>query len=407
MFKKVKSRKDLFDLPIKALWGVTDKYQSDFEFTTGSSTIQELAATRMSLDEMQARTSIDKSRLQAWLIASRLIVHGFPKKEVEDKFLLLGLDNAGKTAIITTLTRIQNAITKSATIESILMLEPTRGVERKTINFLDFQIPIWDFGGQVNYREMYLKAPERFFPNTTVIFFVIDIWDDIRYEEAFAYLKDITSMFEYLDINPLIVVLLHKADPVRRKELKIELTLDLLKSHLASIPTFNRYLPRIEFTSIYDEQRLFSIFADIIREYSPVKDAVNEISISMSKYLKAEAILLLTASGLELSHAGGEISVPILQGLTLDLLEVEYGLLKDIKITGGVLHLDNTYHFISHRFHGILEEEIILSCLRMKGGFTKREIRHIELTLERKMAPFVRSFLSGKMPPKLPYQNSY
>jgi ADP-ribosylation factor-like protein 2 len=409
LFKKVKSRTDLIELPIKALWGVTEKHQADFEFATGCSTIQELADTKMSLDKMQERTGTDRARLQAWLIAARLIVQGFPDTEFDDKFLLLGLDNAGKTAIVTTLTRIQNAITKAASVETILALEPTRGVERKTLNYLDYSINLWDLGGQKNYREMYLKAPDRFFPNTAVVFFVIDIWDTIRFEEAFDYLKNITAMFEYLDINPLFVVLLHKADPVRRKELKIELTLDLLKTYLSSIPTFNRHIPRIEFTSIYDEQRLFKIFAETIREYSPVKDVVNEIAMELIKYLKADAILLLTSSGLELSHAGSEVSVPILQQITLELLETEYAVLgkRKIKIEGGILQLDNDFHFIAHRFEEILQEGLILSCLRTKGRFTGRELRHLHRILNRKMAPLVLTYLSGAKPPTLAERDEF
>ncbi len=403
IFKGVKSRKDLIDLPIRALWGVADKHQADFEFATGCSTIQELAATEMTLEKMQERTGIDKARLQAWLIASRLIVQGFPDSKFDDKFLLLGLDNAGKTAIITTLTRIQNAITKAASIETILALEPTRGVERKTLNFLDYSINLWDMGGQKNYREMYLKAPERFFPNTAVVFFIIDIGDSDRYDEAFDYLKSITAMFEYLDINPLFVILLHKADPVKRKELRIDVTLALLKSYLVTVPTFQRHHPRIEFTSIYDEQRLFSIFAETIRQYSPLKEVVNEIALEMVKYLKADAILLLTSSGLELSRAGSEVAVPILQEISLDLLETEYAILKErnIEIEGGVLQLDNDFYFLSRRFQEVLDEGIILSCLRKKGQFSKREFRQLNRILERRMAPFIRSFLDGAKPPEL------
>ena len=55
----------------------------------------------------------------------------------EKRFLVLGLDNAGKTTIL-----------KRLSEENIDNIEPTQGFNIKSINDSGFKINVWDIGGQ-------------------------------------------------------------------------------------------------------------------------------------------------------------------------------------------------------------------------------------------------------------------
>jgi len=69
------------------------------------------------------------------------------------KIAFLGLDNAGKTSILTGLKR------KFDFMEQVSKLQPTLSVDRNTFsfNFLNTQVMQFDFGGQLKYREEYLE----------------------------------------------------------------------------------------------------------------------------------------------------------------------------------------------------------------------------------------------------------
>ena len=67
-----------------------------------------------------------------------------------EKVLFTGLDNAGKTSIISVLKR------EFAQIES---LTPTQGSQKRIFDFLGKTIAEFDLGGQEKYRISYLKRP--------------------------------------------------------------------------------------------------------------------------------------------------------------------------------------------------------------------------------------------------------
>ena len=67
------------------------------------------------------------------------------------KISVIGLDNAGKTSIITVISR------RFGFEEEIARITPTRRIARDTFKFLGIEFTRMDFGGQKQYRDEYLS----------------------------------------------------------------------------------------------------------------------------------------------------------------------------------------------------------------------------------------------------------
>jgi small GTP-binding protein len=71
------------------------------------------------------------------------LLKNFKKSGVESaKILILGLDNAGKTTILQSLSQ-----------EKVEVTEPTKGFNVKTVLHDDFKLNVWDLGGQDEIRK--------------------------------------------------------------------------------------------------------------------------------------------------------------------------------------------------------------------------------------------------------------
>ena len=180
----------------------------------------------------------------------------FLKKE--QKVIVVGLSNAGKTTIL-------KKFGGEIGIRDLAKLSPTKGVERQEIITSDILLLIWDFGGQEDYREMYLKEPNKYFLKVDLIIYIIDIQDPEKYNESIQYFDKIIDIIEKLEENPYILIFIHKYDPDLKDNpeilLNIEYVKDLIKNilrekkkldydiYLSSIysllakgPKFSRYL---------------------------------------------------------------------------------------------------------------------------------------------------------------------
>jgi len=99
------------------------------------------------------------------------------EEEMVHKLIIVGLDQAGKTSILNILNKKYNAMDN---------IKPTVGIERDEIRILGIPIISWDLGGQEQFRESYLKN-SRLFDKTDSLFYVIDVWNASRFEEALRY----------------------------------------------------------------------------------------------------------------------------------------------------------------------------------------------------------------------------
>ncbi|KAL0239293.1 hypothetical protein PCE1_004981 [Barthelona sp. PCE] len=97
------------------------------------------------------------------------IIRALRRSNSEFKLLVLGLDNSGKTTILTALAE-----------DPISHIMPTQGFNMKSIQQDNIRLNMWDIGGQETIREHW----STYYNNTDCLIFVIDAADRRRLEEA-------------------------------------------------------------------------------------------------------------------------------------------------------------------------------------------------------------------------------
>lgn len=217
------------------------------------------------------------------------------------KIAFLGLDNAGKTSIITAITR------RFGFEEEVSKLSPTRKISRETFKFLGIEFIRMDFGGQVQYREDYLKTPGKFLGGTDLIFYVIDAQDYDRYIESIDYLEEILLYFKEGQSYPPIAILFHKFDPVLVKDRELNQKTLTLKQALTK---FSHAFDIFFFeTSIYDIKSVMDCFSSGLSLLFDKMEMVSHLFAEISKNYNAIMISLFDSRGLTI----GEFNRPHLQ----------------------------------------------------------------------------------------------
>lgn len=203
---------------------------------------------------------------------------------VEDKtaqkLLLVGLDSAGKTSILNILNEKYNEMDS---------IKPTVGIERDQIKVLGIPIVSWDLGGQYKYREGYLKNL-RIFDNADSLFFVLDIWNAPRFEEALHYYADVLTAFKKLKNNPRIVILIHKVDPNLRENPKTQQILENLRKMF--IQESEGLDISIFATSIFDRKSIIEAFSKNLQQILTGLQPFKQILESLVLLLKLDAAIL-------------------------------------------------------------------------------------------------------------------
>lgn len=248
----------------------------------------------------------------------------------EQKVIVVGLANAGKTTIL-------KKFGGQIGIKDLARLNPTKGVERQEIITPDLALIIWDFGGQQEYREIYLQDPQKYFLKVDLIIYVIDLQDPENFDESIKYFAKIIENIETLEENPYILVFIHKYDPDIKDDpevlLNIEFVKDLIKgvfknrkkfdyeiylssiySLLAKEPKFSKYLKEtMEKTATLSDYKLEgmasileSTLNGIIRLSEVVMDQYNELNIRI-RQLEGENLI---TEGLTTSVPSPEYSSP-------------------------------------------------------------------------------------------------
>ncbi len=172
--------------------------------------------------------NLEKDLSKAITISS-LIVNiknkAFKVGKEEQKIVVAGLDNAGKTALL-------SKFGGKLGIADLAKLKPTKGVDRQVVKTDEIDLIIWDMGGQEEYRKKYLKNPEKYFIELDLLIYVIDILDHERYFEAIKYLSTILAILETLEETPYVIVFFHKFDPDLREDNSLLLRIEMLKDVL-------------------------------------------------------------------------------------------------------------------------------------------------------------------------------
>ncbi|MEJ2279461.1 MAG: ADP-ribosylation factor-like protein [Candidatus Lokiarchaeota archaeon] len=166
------------------------------------------------------------------------------------KILFTGLDNGGKTSIIHSLER---------EFANIAIINPTKGAQRKIFKFLDLEISEWDLGGQSKYRISYIRNPDKYFDNTEIAIFVVDIQDEQRFDEN----------------EDMIRLLKHKMK---------------IKIKYKPINYYN--------TSIYRMDTIITAISKILLELYPKVELIDRTLMEFAMRINAEGLLLVDNNSL-------------------------------------------------------------------------------------------------------------
>jgi GTPase SAR1 family protein len=201
------------------------------------------------------------------------------------KILFSGLDFAGKSSIIAT---VKNEF------EKIVNPQPTKLTERSEFTFLGQSIHDWDMGGQRLYRIQYLKRPMVYYADTSILFYVIDVLDEERYDEAIDFLYDTLQLFDKLNVNPLISILFHKYDPDVERESKknrIELKITALTNKI-KVLAYGRDVMFYR-TSIFNRYTVIEAFSKTLLNLFPDKNVVDYALQELASKTGANIMIIL------------------------------------------------------------------------------------------------------------------
>jgi small GTP-binding protein len=146
----------------------------------------------------------------------------------EQKIIVVGLSNAGKTTIL-------KKFGGQIGIKDLAKLNPTKGIERQEIVTSDLALAIWDFGGQEEYRNKYLQYPDKYFLNVDLVIYVIDLQDPESYEESINYFNQIIDVLHKVEEDPYILIFIHKFDPDIKDDSEVLLNIELLKDLIKGV----------------------------------------------------------------------------------------------------------------------------------------------------------------------------
>ncbi|OLS12454.1 MAG: hypothetical protein RBG13Loki_3933 [Promethearchaeota archaeon CR_4] len=221
------------------------------------------------------------------IVIAQMICRSWEKRQFyaddskkERKVICMGLDNAGKTALL-------SFIGGKTKLTEIPKIQPTRGVEWKDFSSRNFKLIILDMGGQIDYRRRYLQEPEKYFVKVSALLYVIDIQDTARYAESLEYFKQIVQMLEKIGEKPQIMIFLHKSDPDIINDPDYKINLEYLRGE------FFKVLEPEGKESLFD----FDLFPTSIYSFSAepeftttVKDLLNVQSLNDPMLRKVEGL---------------------------------------------------------------------------------------------------------------------
>lgn len=215
------------------------------------------------------------------------------KREINEfKLVIAGLDNAGKSSALIALRKKYNFY------ERVKNLKPTIKIDYSSFKFLEtYRINLWDMGGQKKFRKIYVSDPI-YFTETNYIYYLIDIQDEIKFEESVKYLHDLLDIYRDLNYSNEVIICFNKYDPKFKNSEDFFDRAEMIKNLIVS----------------QNKDMKFKFFDTSYYDISSISKA---ISYSLDKFLNLEVIdiglnkivnqfscsyaILYTASGLIIS----------------------------------------------------------------------------------------------------------
>ncbi len=210
----------------------------------------------------------------------------------EYKLVIAGLDNAGKSSALIALRKKYNFY------ERVKNLKPTIKIDYNSFKFLEtYRINLWDMGGQKKFRKIYISNPI-YFSETDYIYYLIDIQDELKFEESVKYLHDLLDIYRDLDYSNEVMICFNKYDPKFKNSEDFFDRAEMIRNLIVSQNKDMKF--KFFDTSYYD---ISSISKAISYSLDKLLN-LEEIDVGLSKIVNqfsCSYAILYTASGLIIS----------------------------------------------------------------------------------------------------------
>jgi len=215
-----------------------------------------------------------------------------PRKSNEFKLVIAGLDNAGKTSALIALRQKYNFY------ERVKNLKPTIKIDYSSFKFLKtFRINLWDMGGQRKFREIYVNNPI-YFEDTDYIYYLIDIQDEIKFEETVEYLHELLDIYRTLSYSNEVIICFNKFDPQYRNSEDFLDRANMIKKLIISQNKDIKF--EFYYTSYYDISSISKAFSHSLNSLLNLNDIDDELN-KLVKQFDCRYAILYTDSGIVIS----------------------------------------------------------------------------------------------------------
>lgn len=264
------------------------------------------------------------------------------------KIMVVGLENVGKTSILLTMEKKYSLLGA---------LTPTKGIERSIFKIFGYKVSAWDLGGQEAYRKGYLQK-DIFFEETDLFLYCVDVKDPKNYDLALDYYQKIIEIFNKLNIEPPIIIFLHKVDPDIKNTPEIRQNIKILKDMFQE-GSGNRQIEFFE-TSIFDEWSLIKAFSSGLTRLSTKAEILSHHLADFAKKILANAVILLNQNGYLIGeYASNELSAFLCQSISTQSLYM-YLVMKERDIKPEKITVTVENGFIIFRGVTIKDEQLFI-----------------------------------------------
>jgi small GTP-binding protein len=246
-----------------------------------------------------------EDRLKKAIVISSIITRVVDEEDnfekAAQKVIIIGLDNAGKTAIL-------NKFGGRLGINDLANLKPTKGVDRRYIKTedSDLDLYVWDMGGQAQYRSKYIQNPEQYFLQIDLLIYVIDVIDSNRFVESFEYFEQILKILALIEEEPFILIYIHKCDP----DLKHDYLTSIF-SLISTEPKFSKYIKEVMSSTDSLTNPTLKKVEGLGKTLEETMNAVIRLSESLSKQLSEldNRLRVIESGAFQMAQSGIPIGI--------------------------------------------------------------------------------------------------
>jgi len=215
-----------------------------------------------------------------------------PHKSKEFKLVIAGLDNAGKSSALIALRQKYNFY------ERVKNLKPTIKIDYSSFKFLKtFRINFWDMGGQKKFRKIYINNPI-YFEDTDYIYYLIDIQDEFKFEEAVEYLHELLDIYRNLSYSNEVIICFNKFDPQFKNNQEFFDRANMIKNLIKSQNKDIKF--EFYYTSYYDISSISKALSHALNTLLNLDDVDVELNKLVNQF-KCKYAILYTDSGIIMS----------------------------------------------------------------------------------------------------------